>query len=125
MITGCSVTGIIHLVNEIPIGWYSKKQGTVETTNYGSDFFAARITTEQVIEFCLTLRYLGVPLNKKAYMFSDNKYVVDSSTCSHSKLHKLHTALSFHRIQDAIASKMLNFTFIPGSISPADILSKH
>ena len=29
MITGCSVTGILHLINGTPFEWYSKKQSTV------------------------------------------------------------------------------------------------
>ena len=123
--TGRSVTGIIHLLNKMPGQWYSKKQGTVETATYGSEFVAARIATEQITELRLTLRYLGVPLNEKAYMFGDNKSVVDSSSRPHAKLHKRHTALSFHRVREAIASKMLCFTFINGNINPADILSKH
>ena len=32
--------------------------------------------------------------------------------------------LSFHRVREAVASKMLQFHFIPGSHNPADILSK-
>ena len=123
--TGRSVTGIIHLLNKMPGQWYSKKQGTVETATYGSEFVAARIATEQIIELRLTLRYLGVPLNERSYMFGDNKSVVDSSNRPHGKLHKRHTALSFHRVREAIASKMLCFTFIKGNINPADILSKH
>ena len=109
----------------MPSQWYSKKQGTVETATYGSEFVAARIATEQIIELRMTLRYLGVPLNEKAYMFGDNKSVVDSSSRPHAKLHKRHTALSFHCVREAIASKMLCFHFIKGSINPADILSKH
>ena len=58
-------------------------------------------------------------------MFGDNKSVVDSSTKIHAKLHKRHTALSFHRVREAIASKYVTFNFIPGSINPADVLSKH
>ena len=41
IVTGRSVTGILHLVNKTPIEWYSKKQGTVETTTFGSEFVAA------------------------------------------------------------------------------------
>jgi hypothetical protein len=58
-------------------------------------------------------------------MFGDNKTVVDSSTTVHAKLHKRHTMLSFHRVREAIASGMILFTHIPGSVNPADILSKH
>jgi hypothetical protein len=49
IITGCSVTGILHLVNRTPIDWYSKKQeATVKTTaTYGSKYVAARTCVEQ------------------------------------------------------------------------------
>ena len=69
--------------------------------------------------------YMGVPLNNTVYMFGDNQSVVTSATKPHAKLHKRHTALFSHRVREAIASKMLNFTFIPGVSNPADILSKH
>ena len=58
-------------------------------------------------------------------MFGDNESVVNSSSIPDSKLHKRHTALSFHRVREAIASKMVAFLFIDGSKTPADILSKH
>ena len=124
MITGRSVTGILHLVNKTPIDWFSKKQATVETATYGSEFVAARTCLEQAIDFRLTLRYLGVPIREKSYMFGDNQSVVESSTRPHSKLHKRHNALSFHRVREAIAAKVVGFYHIPGETNPADILSK-
>ena len=36
IVTGRSVTGILHVINKTPIDWYSKKQATVETATYGS-----------------------------------------------------------------------------------------
>ena len=123
--TGRSVTGILHFVNKTPIDWYSKKQATVETATYGSEFVAARTCVEQIIDLRTTLRYLGVPIRDKSYMFGDNKSVVDSSMQIHAKLHKRHNMLSFHRVREAIASKMIGFHFINGSINPADIVSKH
>jgi hypothetical protein len=125
MMTGRSVTGILHFLNKTPIDWYSKKQATVETATYGSEFVAARTCTEQVIDLRNTLRYLGVPIREKSYMFGDNKSVVDSSTLPHSKLNKRHTALSFHRVREAIAAGIIGFYFIPGEANPADILTKH
>jgi Reverse transcriptase (RNA-dependent DNA polymerase) len=57
-----SDTGILHLVNKTPIDWYSKKQATAETATYGSEFVAAQVCVEQIIDFCTTLQYLGVPI---------------------------------------------------------------
>ncbi len=62
MTTGKSVTGILHLLNQTPIDWYCKKQPTVATATYGSEFVAARTCVEQVIDLHYTLHYLGVPI---------------------------------------------------------------
>jgi hypothetical protein len=124
-LTGRSVTGIIDLLNGTPMDWYCKKQSTVETATYGSEFVAARTCVERSIDWRLTLRYLGVPIRKRAYMFGDNKSVIDSSMIPHVKLHKRHTALSLHRVREAIAGDMIFFHHIDGKVNPADVLSKH
>ena len=124
-LTGRSVTGILHFINATPIDWFSKRQATVETATYGSEFVAARTCVEQVIDLRNTLRYLGVPIRGKSWMFGDNESVVNSSAQPHAKLHKRHTALSFHRVREAIAAGIVGFFHIPGDSNPADILSKH
>jgi hypothetical protein len=50
MISGKSVSGCIHFLNQTPIDGYSKKQATVETATYRSEFVAARTCMEQIIE---------------------------------------------------------------------------
>ena len=60
--TGRAVTGILHLVNQTRIEWYTKRQLTVETATYGSEFMAARTATEKIMDLRITLHYLGVPM---------------------------------------------------------------
>ena len=43
------------MLNKTPIEYFSKKQGTVETATYGSEFVAARIATEQIIDLPIML----------------------------------------------------------------------
>jgi hypothetical protein len=124
MLTGKSVSGILHLFKKTPVDWFAKKQGTAETATYGSEFIAGRTATEQVIDNHLSLRYLGVPV-KESFMFGDNESVVQSSTIPTGKLHKRHIALSWHRVRESIAAKILYFIHIPGAINPSDMLSKH
>ncbi len=125
VLAGRSVTGILHIINATPIDWYSKKQATVETATYGSEFVAACTCVEQIIDLRNTLRYLGVPIHQQSFMFGDNESVVKSSTVPHAKLHKRHTALAFHRVHEAIASKFIGYYYLPGPLNAADILSKH
>jgi hypothetical protein len=123
-LTGRSVTGIIHALNQTPHEWYSRKQNTSETSTYGSEFCAARTATEQIIAMRTNLRYMGIPVGK-SYMFGDNKSVVESASIPHSKLNKRHTALSFHRVRESIAAGILRFFHVPGAENPSDVLSKH
>ena len=125
LLTGKSVTGILHLLNQTPIDWYCKKQATVETATYGAEFVAARTCVEQIVDLRTTLRYMGVPVAHKSYMFGDNESVVKSSTIPESKLHKRHNALSYHKVREAISAGYILFTHLIGSRNPADILSKH
>ena len=112
MLTEHSVTGTLHLVDQTPINWFLKKQATVEIATHGSELVAARTCVEQIIDLHNTLRHLGVPVPKKSRMFGDNKSVVDSSTKIDAKLHKRHTALSFHCVREAIASGFVGFHFL-------------
>ena len=125
ILTGRSVTGILHLIIKTPIDWFSKKQTTVETATYGSEFVAARTCTEQIMEMRMTLRYLGVPVRDKYYMFGDNESVVNSACAPQAKLYKRHVFLSFHRVRESIAAGITTFRFIQGKDNPADILTKH
>ena len=52
LLSGCSVTGILHLFNKTPLDWWTKKQNTVETSTFGSEFVSARIATEQIMDIC-------------------------------------------------------------------------
>ena len=102
------MTCIISLVR------FSKKQSTVETATYGSEFVGARTCVEQIMDLRSTLRYLGVPILGRSFMFGDNESVVNSSSKPDSKLHKRHVVLSFHRVREAVASNMLSFLHIDG-----------
>ena len=70
------------------------------------------------------LRYLGVPIVGSTYLFGDNKSVVDSCSTPHGKIHKRHVILSYHRVREAIAAKIIRFIHIFGDSNPADIKSK-
>jgi hypothetical protein len=62
MVTGRSVTDILHFLNQTPMYWYLNKQATVKTATFGSEFIAARTTIDQIVDLQTTLRYLGIPI---------------------------------------------------------------
>mgnify|MGYP005847236111 CR=1 FL=1 len=122
--TGKSCTGILHLINQTPLSWYSKRQGQVETATYGSEFVAARIAVEQIIDLRYSVRMLGAPIDGPSWLFGDNQSVITSSTIPHSTLSRRWNALSYHRVRDAVSRGFIRFHFLPSRQNPSDILTK-
>ena len=83
LINSQSVTGVIHFVNWMLIDWNSKKQGMVETSIFRSDFILARTATEQVLDLCIPLCYIGVPI-ENSLLLGDNKSGVTNSAIPYS-----------------------------------------
>ena len=81
----------------------------METATYASEFVGAKTATEQIMDLRSTVRYLGVPIMTKAYMFGGNKAVVTSSSVPQSILTKRLNMLSYHRVREAIAAKIVEF----------------
>ena len=123
--TGKSLTGCIHFVNKTPVDWYSKKQATVETATYGSEFVAAKTSTDQIMDIRQTLRYLGASIGSISFLFGDNRSVVTSATLPHCTLTKCHNILAFHRVREAISEKLMALYWIQSAYNLSDMLSKH
>ena len=111
-VTRRSVTGILVLLNNTPVRFYCKRQKTVETSTYGSEMVAARIAVETILELRYTLRMLGVPIEMTCLLLGDNNLVLLNTTIPSSMLKKKHLGCSYHRIQEAVAGKIINFAYI-------------
>lgn len=123
-VTGGAVTGILVMLNKTPVHWVSKRQSTVETATYGSEFVSGRASTDEIIEFRYALRMLGAPICGPSYLFGDNKSVVDSASIPDFNIKKRHLALCYHRMREAIAAGIIQYYHIDGKENPADVLTK-
>ena len=124
IVTEKSVTAVLHFNNTTPTDWHLKRQATVKTGTYGSDFVAGKTATEQIMDLRNTLRYLVVPIMTKAYKFGENKSAITSSTIPLSMLNKRHNIFSYHRAREAILAKMLVFHWCSSDQNKSDTLSK-
>ena len=97
-------TGILIFVNRAPILWYSKRQNTVETSTFGSEFIAMKTAVEQVESLRYKLRMFGIPLEGPMNIFCDNEAVFKNASIPDSTLKKKHTSICFHRCREAVAS---------------------
>ena len=99
--------------------------GRLQNAHNLGEFIAARQCTEQIIDLRYSLRIMSIPIQGPSIMFGDNESVIKNSTIPSSTLNKRHNALSYHRVREAIAAKILRFIKIPGSNNVADPLTKY
>ena len=74
-LTRRSQTGILIFCNRYPIIWFSKRQNSVESSTFGSEFTALKNAVELVTEIIYKLRMFGVPVDDPTDMFCDNEAV--------------------------------------------------
>ena len=117
-------TGILIYVNRAPILWYSKRQNTVETSTFGSEFVAARIAVEMVEGLRYKLRMMGVQVDGPTNVFCDNAAVVMNTTKPESTLKKKHNAIAYHRVREAQAAGVIRIAKEDGETNLADVLTK-
>ena len=124
MKTRRSHTGILVYMNNAPILWYSKRQNTVESSSFGSEYIALRICTEMVEALRYKLRCFGVPIDGPCDIYCDNRSVVTNSSVPTSVLNKRHNAICYHRVREAQAAGTIRVGWIEGKDNVADLFTK-
>ena len=69
------MTGILHCFNQTFIEWFVKKQNTAETATCGSEFVAARLCAEQIVDLLDMLRHCGVLINERTHKQMNNTMI--------------------------------------------------
>lgn len=119
-----SRTGLIIFLNSAPIIWMSKKQGSIETSSFGSEFAAMKVATEQVVALRWKLRTFGVPIDGPAHVRCDNQSVVLNSSVPTSRLNKKNNAVAFHYVREKAAQSVISVHKEGTKTNIADMLSK-
>ena len=123
-ITRRSHTGVIIFVNMSPIIWYSKRQNTVETSTFGSEYVALRIAVELIESIVYKLCMFGVSIEGAARVLCDNESVVKSSSYPESTLKKKHCSVAYHKVCEGVASGKVLMYYEKSESNLADLLTK-
>jgi len=123
-ITRRSQTGFIIFLNCAPIDWYSKKQNTVESSTFGSEFVAMRIALERIRALRYKLRMFGIPIDGPTNVLGDNESVIKGASRVEARLHKKHNAICFHIVREAVAAGWIRVGWEPTDSNIADIFTK-
>lgn len=123
--TGRSAMGQFIMVNQTPVFWSSKRQNTVETATYATEFIAGRALADEMIATRYELRMLGAPLDGPSWCFGDNESMINSSMLPEGRLMKRSIALSYHRVRECVSANILHFFHVDGKLNISDCLTKH
>ena len=123
-ITRRSRTGFIVYLNSSPIFWFSKKQGGIETSSFGSEFIAMKQCCEYIRGLRYKLRMMGIPVDGPAFIFGDNKSVLVNSSQPDSVLKKKSNSIAYHFVREGSATDEWRVTYIPTTQNVADLLTK-
>ena len=106
-VTRISQTGLLLFVNHAPVVWNSKRQNTVETTTFGSEFIAMKTVVEQIEALQYKLKMFDIPIEGSTNVFYDNKAVFKNTTIPNSTLKKKHTSICYQLCRKGVASETI------------------
>ena len=90
-------------LNSALIYWPLKKQTTIETSSFGSEFMALKTGTEYLRGLRYKLRAMGIPVTNPVYIYGDNKSVLCNTTAPDSQLKKKSNSVAYHHCQEGVA----------------------
>ena len=123
-LTRRSRTGYIVFLNMAPIYWLSKKQATIETSTFGSEFIAMKQCCEFVRGLRYKLRMMGIPVNEPTFIRGDNKSVLSNTTVPSSVLSKKSNSIAYHAVREGVARGEWVTGYIKTDVNPSNILTK-
>ena len=94
-----SRTGVLIMVNRAPIIFYTKKQGSIETSSFGSELSAMKTAVELVEGLRYKLQMMGVPLDDSTHVLADNMSVVHNCSNPSSQLKKKSNSIAYHFVR--------------------------
>jgi hypothetical protein len=124
LLTRRSRTGVLVYLNRAPIIWYSKKQNSVESSTFGSEFMALKTATEIVKGLWYKLRMTGIPIDGATHMRVDNMSVVNNTTSPDSGLRKKSNSIAYHFVRESVAAGWIRIGYESTHTNLADMLTK-
>ena len=112
------------VINKTVVYTYSKRQNTVESSTYGSEFVAGRIAVEKILEYRYECRMLGMRIDTPAILLMDNEAVVKNTCLPSSTLKKKHNAIAYHKVREVVAAEIVLLAHIKTDFNKSDILTK-
>ena len=123
-LTRRSRTGVLLYLNRSPIVWHSKKQNSIETSTFGSEFVALKTAVEIIQGMRYKLRMMGIPVDGPTSVRCDNMSVVYNTSRPESTLKKKSNSIAYHFVRENVAMGVIRVAYEHTSTNLADCLTK-
>ena len=102
----------------------SKKQGSCETSTFGSEFVAMKQCCEYLRGLRYKLRMMGIPVEGPTYIFGDNQSVLYNTSIPESTLQKKAQSICYHFVREGVAKNEWLTGYVNAKENPVGILTK-
>ena len=99
-ITRYSRRGCLVYLICVPIYWWSKKQNSVESFSFGSEFIAMKQWCEYVRGLRYKLIVMGISCDNPTFVYGDNQSVLANTTVPDLTLKKKSQSIAYHLVQE-------------------------
>ena len=123
-VTRRSRTGFLVYLNCSLVYWLSKKQTSVESSSFGSEFVAMKQCCEYLRGLRYKLRMMGIPVDGCSYIYGDNKSVLSNTSVPDSTLKKKSQSIAYHFVREGAARDEWRTTYVSTHDNESDLLTK-
>ena len=111
-------------INSALVYWWSKKQNSVESSSFGSEFIAMKQVCEYLRGLRYKLRMMGIPISGPCYIHGDNQSVLANTSRPDSTLKKKSQSIAYHFVREGAARDEWRTSYINTHSNDADLLTK-
>ncbi len=75
-----SHTSFLTHLNTALVSWYSKRQSTIETCTFGTEFVVMKTSIETLPGICYKLHMMGICIDGATHIYGDNMSVINNTS---------------------------------------------
>ena len=87
-----------------PIYYFSKRQNTVETSNFGSELMAMKLACKYIYGLRYKLKMMAIPFSDTWFVYEDNTSVLYNTTSTESDLKENSNSIAYHAVREGVAT---------------------
>ena len=119
-----SRTVLLIYLNCVLVYLWSKKQTSVESSSFGSEFVAMKQCCEYIRGLRYKLRTMGIPVEGPTYIYGDNQSALANTTITDSTLKKKSQSIAYHYVREGVARDEWRTSYVNTHDNEADLLTK-